>query len=105
MLFNKQKFAAGDIISVKLITGDEVMGKFVEDTMGTITLDRPLMLAMTQKGPAMAPVLVTVNPDSKLTFNTQAITVMAESDAEIGKQYVYQTTGIQPVSAGSIIKG
>jgi hypothetical protein len=31
--------------------------------------------------------------------------VMAESDSEIGKQYVYQTTGIQPVSAGSIIKG
>jgi hypothetical protein len=63
------------------------------------------MLAMTQKGPAMAPVLLTVNPDSKLTFNTQTVMVMAESDSEIGKQYVFQTTGIQPVTAGSIIKG
>ena len=105
MLFNKQKFTAGDIVTIKLISGDEIMGKFIEDAMGSITLDQPVMLAMTQKGPAMAPVLVTVNPDSKLTFNTQAITVMAESDAEIGKQYVYQTTGIQPVTAGSIIKG
>jgi hypothetical protein len=105
MLLNKHKFAVGDIVTIKLISGDEIMGKFLEDAMGSITLDRPVMLAMTQKGPAMAPVLVTVNPDSKLTFNTQAITVMAESDAEIGKQYVYQTTGIQPVSAGSIIKG
>jgi len=99
MLLNKHKFAVGDIVTIKLISGDEIMGKFIEDAMGSITLDRPVMLAMTQKGPAMAPVLVTVNPDSKLTFNTQAITVMAESDAEIGKQYVYQTTGIQPVSA------
>ena len=105
MLFNKQKFTAGDIVTIKLLSGDEIMGKFVEDSMGSITLDRPVMLAMTQKGPAMAPVLVTVNPDSKLTFNTQAVMVMAESDAEIGKQYVYQTTGIQPVTAGSIIKG
>lgn len=105
MLLNKQKFAVGDIVTIKLLTGDEIMGKFVEDSMGSITLDRPVMLAMTQKGPAMAPVLLTVNPDIKLTFNTQTIMVMAESDAEVGKQYVFQTTGIQPVSAGSIIKG
>jgi len=104
MLFNKQKFAVGDIVSLKLITGDEVMGKFVEDAMGSITLDRPVMLAMMQKGPAMAPVLLTVNPDAKLTFNSGAIITMAESDPEVGKQYVFQTTGIQPVSAGSIIK-
>lgn len=105
MLFNKQKFIVGDIVTIKLLSGDEVMGKFIEDAMGSITLDRPVMLAMTQKGPAMAPVLLTVNPDSKLTFNTQTVMVMAESDSEIGKQYVYQTTGIQPVTAGSIIKG
>jgi hypothetical protein len=105
MLLNKHKFSAGDIVTIKLLSGDEVMGKFVEDAMGSITLDRPVMLAMTQKGPAMAPVLLTVNPDSKLTFNTQTVMVMAESDSEIGKQYVFQTTGIQPVTAGSIIKG
>ena len=105
MLLNKHKFSTGDIVTIKLLSGDEVMGKFVEDAMGSITLDRPVMLAMTQKGPAMAPVLLTVNPDSKLTFNTQTVMVMAESDSEIGKQYVYQTTGIQPVTAGSIIKG
>ena len=105
MLFNKQKFAAGDIVTIKLLTGDEIMGKFVEDSMGSITLDRPLMLTMTQKGPAMSPVLMTVNPDAKLTFNSSAIITMVETDQEIGKQYVFQTTGIQPVSAGSIIKG
>ena len=105
MLFNKQKFAVGDIVTIKIVTGDEIMGKFVEDTMGSITLDRPVMLAMMQKGPAMAPVLLTVNPDAKLTFNSNAIITMAESDPEVGKQYVFQTTGIQPVSAGSIIKG
>ena len=105
MLLNKHKFAVGDIVTIKLISGDEIMGKFIEDAMGSITLDRPVMLAMTQKGPAMSPVLMTVNPDAKLTFNSSAIITMVETDQEIGKQYVFQTTGIQPVSAGSIIKG
>ena len=105
MLLNKHKFAVGDIVTIKLISGDEIMGKFIEDAMGSITLDRPVMLAMTQKGPAMSPILMTVHPDAKLTFNSNAIITMAETDPEVGKQYVFQTTGIQPVSAGSIIKG
>jgi hypothetical protein len=61
------------------------------------------MLAMSQKGIGMAPILVTVNPETKLRFNKNAVMVSAHSDDEIAKQYIYQTTGIQPISAGSII--
>ena len=61
------------------------------------------MLAMSQKGIGMAPVLMTVNPDTKLKFNKQAIMITAHSDDEIAKQYIYQTTGIQPVTNGGIV--
>ena len=98
MLLEKTKFDEGDVITIKLISGEEVIGKFVHDTDQSLTLDKPLMLAMSQKGIGMAPVLVTVNPDTKLKFNKQAVMVTAHSDDEIAKQYIYQTTGIQPVS-------
>lgn len=103
MLIETNKFDESDVVTLKLISGEEVIGKFVIDTDQTVMLDRPLMLAMSQKGVGMAPVLMTVNPESKLKFLKTAIMVMAKSDDEIAKQYVYQTTGIQPVSAGSII--
>lgn len=103
MLLEKTRFDEGDVITIKLISGEEVIGKFISDSEQTLVLDKPLMLAMSQKGIGMAPVLVTVNPDTKLKFNQHAIMVTAHSDDEIAKQYVYQTTGIQPVSAGSII--
>lgn len=103
MLLEKNGFDEHDVVTLKLISGEEVIGKFVSDSSDVVVLDRPLMLAMSQKGIGMAPVLVTVNPESKLRFNKHAVIVMSKSDDEIGKQYVYQTTGIQPVSAGSII--
>lgn len=104
MLIETTRYNDGDILSIKLSSGEEVIGKYVKDTDEHLILDRPLMLAMSQKGVGMAPVLMTVNPESKLKFSKTAVMVVAESDQEIAKQYLYQTTGIQPVGSSSIIK-
>lgn len=103
MLLEKSKFDSGDIISLKLISGDEVLGKFVKDDMVSITVSKPVMLAMTQKGPAMTPVMLTVNPDADFTINKSAVVLQGATVKEIAEQYIFQTTGIQPVSAGSIV--
>lgn len=105
MLLNKSKFDSGDVVTMKLISGEEVLGKFVEEDMVSITLNKPVMLAMTQKGPAMAPLLMTVDPDKTISFNKASVILTAEPFKEIADQYVFQTTGIQPVSAGSIVTG
>lgn len=103
MLFEKSKCTQGDIISLKLISGDEIIGKFANEDMATLTLSKPVMLAMTPKGPAMAPVMMTVNPDNDYVINKSAILFKGSTVKEIADQYTYQTTGIQPVSAGSIV--
>lgn len=103
MLFDKSKHTVGDIISLKLSSGDEVIAKFVDEDMATITLAKPVMLAMTPKGPAMAPVMMTVDPDNTFSINKSLILFKGTTVREIADQYTYQTTGIQPVSAGSIL--
>ncbi len=103
MLLENTKFSSGDIVSFKLISGDEVIAKYLKEDMATITISRPIMLAMTPKGPAMAPVMVTVNPENDFTINKSAVLLHGSTVKEIADQYTYQTTGIQPVSAGSII--
>jgi hypothetical protein len=105
MLLSNKKFTDGDVITMKLASGEEVLGKYVSEDMASLTLSKPLMIAMTQKGPAMAPILMTVDPEKNLTFSKNQITILEESDKEIANQYIFQTTGIQPVSNGSIIKG
>lgn len=105
MLLEKSKFTEGDIVSLKLLNGEEVIGKYVKEDMTSYILNKPLMLAMSKQGPAMMPLMMTVNPEQDFTINKTAVLLYGETAKEIADQYVYQTTGIQPVSAGSIIKG
>lgn len=105
MLLEKSSITENDIITIKLVSGEEVIGKYIKDEGDHITLEKPLMLAMSQKGIGMAPVLMTVNPDTRLKFNKQAIIITAHSDEEIASQYTFQTTGIQPVSNSGIFRG
>lgn len=105
MLLEKSKFTAGDTVSYKLTSGDEIIGKYVKEDMTTVTISKPLQLAMTPKGPGLAPVMMTVNPEQDFTINKTAIVLQGETVKEIADQYTYQVTGIQPVSAGSIVTG
>lgn len=105
MLLEKSKFSEGDVVSLKLLNGEEVIGKYVKEDMTSYTLNKPLMLAMSKQGPAMMPLMMTVNPDKDFTINKTAVILHGETVKEIADQYVYQTTGIQPVSAGSIVTG
>ena len=102
MLFEK-KFSDGDVVTLKLISGEEVLGRFVSEDMVSITLSKPLTIGMTPKGPAMAPVLMTVDPDNDLTFNRSSVIVYVKCHKEIANQYIFQTTGIQPVSSGTVL--
>lgn len=101
MLFEK-KYSDGDVVTLKLSSGEEVIGKFVSEDMMCITLSKCLMIAMTAKGPAMAPILMTVDPDKDLTFNKNNITVITTSDKDIAAQYTTQTTGIA-IPKGSMV--
>jgi hypothetical protein len=105
MLIDRAKYVVGDTVSFKMGTGEEIIGKLTSEDDDLIIIERPLMLAMTPKGPAMAPVMMTVDPKTTLTFNKRAIAISpVETDKEISEQYTFQTTGIQPISAGSIIR-
>jgi hypothetical protein len=103
MLLEKSKFSDGDVITLKLSSGEEIIAKYVSEDLTSITVEKALMLAMSQKGIGMAPYVMTVDPETKLSFNKHLVMLTAESDKDIANQYIYQTTGIQPVSAGSII--
>jgi len=104
MLLEKTKFKDGDTITLKLISGEEVVGKFISEDMTDIVIKNPVMLAMTQKGPAMAPFMITVDSDKEFNISKSAIIIRAHTVKEVADQFTFQTTGIQPVSAGSIIR-
>lgn len=104
MLLEKQGHKENDVVSLRLSSGEELIGKYISEDDNSIKLEKVLMLAMNQKGLGMVPYMITVHPENKINLNKNQIVVIAESDKEIASQYILQTTGIQPVASASFMK-
>jgi hypothetical protein len=94
MLLEKPK-SKGDVITIKLTSGEEVIARFEDDSTSGIKISKPMMLSMGPKGVGMMPYLFTVDLDTPITINNSAIAVLSATDEDFAKQYTTSTTGIQ----------
>lgn len=94
MLLEKPR-TSGDVVTVKLTSGEEVIARFEEETSTGIKVTKPMMLSVSQQGVGMMPYMFTVNPNTPIVFNYSAVAVLSSTDTEFAKQYTTSTTGIQ----------
>lgn len=92
MLINKG-FSTGDVVSIKLINGDEIIAKFEKESTDTITVSRPLALTMNGQGLGMIP-WVFLGKEHDITLSKSNTFFIVESKSEAAKQYLEGTTGI-----------
>lgn len=96
MLFDKTR-AQGDVVTVKLTSGEEIIARFEDETATGIKVSKPMVLSMSQQGVGMMPYLFTVNPNTSIVFYYTSVAVVANTDEDFGKQYMQATTGIKLV--------
>lgn len=84
----------GEVVTIKLTSGEELIAKLVEENSTSFTLSRPLVVAMGAQGPGLIPYLFTVSPEKNVKLNRQTITVVEVSDPDFAKQYLQSTTGL-----------
>jgi hypothetical protein len=84
---------AGDIVTLKLSSGEEIIAKLVDETDTYVKVSKPMVLASTQQGIGMVPYLITVNPDKDIKIN-KPISVLELTEDEPAKQYIKITTNI-----------
>ena len=90
-------YKVGDNVSFKLSSGEEIIGRLeAEDSKG-YTAHRPMVLIAQQTGLGLAPFMFSVSPDAKFVLQATSVSCIAKTEAEIGKQYTSQTSGIQMV--------
>jgi hypothetical protein len=93
MLINKG-VSAGEVITLKLTSGEEIVAKLVEDGAAYYKLKNPQVIGMGPKGPGLMPYLFTVNPDTEIKLLKLTVTVAEATDAQFAKQFLESTTGI-----------
>lgn len=89
--------AQGEVITLKLTSGEELVGKLVEETDAYYKLSRPMVIGMGKQGPGLMPYLFTVHPDKDIRLSKITVTVAEATDAEFAKQFLESTSGIKLV--------
>jgi hypothetical protein len=92
MLLSKP-IATGDVVSIKLINGDEIIARLEADDHNGITIDRPLALTMSGGGLGMIP-WIFLGDKSTVTLKREHVFVMVPSKKDAADQYMQGTTGI-----------
>jgi hypothetical protein len=93
MLINKG-VSAGEVITLKLTSGEELVAKLVEDGATYYKLKNPQVIGMGPKGPGLMPYLFTVSPDTEIKLQKSTVTVAEATDSQFAKQFLESTTGI-----------
>jgi hypothetical protein len=87
----------GDTVTIKTFNGDELIARLVETKPSTYVVSKPLAIMATAQGLGLGPYTFTVNPDTKIEINKNAVIFIAKTDSEMAKQYISSTSGIKLV--------
>lgn len=85
---------AGEIVTIRLTSGEELITKLVEETDSHYKVNKPMTLSMSQQGIGMMPFLFTVNMDKDLSIAKSAVAVISSTATSFADQYIQGTTGI-----------
>ena len=84
----------GDVVSLKLTSGEELIARLVEDGPLFLKIGKPLVVGMSPQGPALMPYLFTVSPDRDVKLAKGTVVVMEPTEKQFADQYLTSTTGI-----------
>lgn len=93
MLINKG-VSVGEVITLKLTSGEELVAKLAEETDSYYKLSKPMVIGMGQKGPGLMPYLFTVSPEREVKLLKMTVTVAEPTDKQFADQFIESTTGI-----------
>lgn len=93
-MFISKGFSEGEVVTLKLTSGEEIVAKLVEDGPLHYKLKNPQVIGMGPKGPGLMPYLFTVNPNTEIKLQKSTVTVAEATDDQFAKQFIESTTGI-----------
>lgn len=105
MLLEK-KAQDGDIIAIKLVSGNEIVAKLVEKSERVITISKPVELGMATAGNVgFGPFMIGAPDDVEMIFDLNMVVIFVKARKEIKDAYIQSTSGIVPAGAGSVPDG
>ena len=94
MLEIQVPYKDGDVVTLKLSSGEELVAKLVKENKDSLTVQMPLTLVATEQGMSLAPYLFTITPDTKLDIRLNSVITVVKSAEDTASGYTQQTSGL-----------
>ena len=102
-MLEKTGYSKDTVVSFKIVNGDEIVAKIVEETHDGFVISKPTTVMPSQKGLALMQSLFTSDVNKNITLDKRHVMMHSPTVKDVEDYYIQTTTGIQPVSAGGII--
>lgn len=91
---NTQSYTKGDIVSFKLVNGDEMIAEILEATATGWSIKKPCIVVPSQQGIGLMQALFTGNVDKPINLEKTSVLLHSETIPEMNSHYLKTTTGI-----------
>lgn len=100
MIITSKAYKAGDVVSFKLTTGEEMLARTVEDNADHFVIAKPVNLVPGPTGGVgMIPSLVSADVNSNISLQKSSVILHSATRKEVADEYIKATTGIKPASS------
>jgi ribosomal protein L5 len=102
-MLEKQGYAKDTIVSFKLVNGDEIVAKVVEETHDSFLINKPCTVMPSQQGIGLLQSLFTSDLNKSVGLQKSHVMLHSVTIDQMQNHYIQTTTGIEPVTKGGII--
>ena len=94
------KYITGDVISLKLVTGEEVVAKFAANNYDYegIVVDRPMILTLNQDSFGLVPLVLTIASEHGIEINNSVVVADGKTEEQFKNAYLEKTTGLSIIT-------
>jgi hypothetical protein len=97
------KYEKDQVVSFKLVNGDEIVAKIVEETDNEFIIAKPCTVMPSQQGIGLIQSLFTSDLNKNVPLEKRHVMLHSATIDAIKNHYIQTTTGIEPVTTGGII--
>jgi hypothetical protein len=88
MFIENSRFQPGELINLKLVNGDEIVGRLVDIKNGRHELNRPCIVITTNEGLGVLQAMFGLDPDAEnLTYKEEHIVTMCHTHPKMAEHY------------------
>ena len=96
-------YAKDQVVSFKLVNGDEIVAKVLEETSEKFVISKPCTVMPSQQGLGLLQSLFTSDLNKSMSLLKAHVMLHSPTVKDVENHYIKTTTGIEPVTAGGII--